>query len=484
MNNVTDNRNDLFLPINERKITQHNHKIIELKEKGKLIVPKSFVDKVRYLHKEVGPIEWSGRLVWRIIKGNIEDTANLVAEAVDIIPMDIGNATYTEFETGDEAIKYFQKYPKLLRKVKMGIIHTHHTMRAFFSGTDTGALEDCATTDSLLLSLIVNFKEEPVAKIAYMVPETTVEKVKYTPSNMIKNLSSFFLKDKEVEVTKDVLVTVNLDIEWKGENKIKDEYFLETLAELKKAKTASAVKIYKPSSQNGSHLKNTINKNQGSKIGKQAQIGFHQKTVQKNDFSLGNKGEEKEKDKKGLEILDSKGVPIKSKAHNNRFADEEEVAMKLFIYMCSFNEEELDPESNLTNLLAEDIEVFIMSCIKEAEDNYTGGEVQFDMKDAQRIAEHSLDFLQTYYELAFHTLDIEYQDKTLQSAIYKSCAKSLKDAPISSFLADGIADVLIDASESILIETNKTSSKVEEESIEEALHREWGEEFETRHFID
>ena len=474
MNSITDNRGDTSLPINERKVVNHKHKIIEIKEKGKLVVPIDFINKVRYLHKEVGPIEWSGRLVWKILKGNIDDPSSIEAEVVDMIPMDIGNATYTEFETGDEAIKYFQKYPKQLGKVKMGIIHTHHNMRAFFSGTDMGALEDCATTDSLLLSLIVNFDEKPVAKIAYMVPETTTEKVKYYPSKMFKKLENFFLKEQQIEVTKDVLVTLDLDVEWKGQSEVKDQYFLDTLAEIKKAKTVSNVKSYKPSYINGNHhqsLNPTIG-NQRSKIGKQTSIPY-KRVLPNSNFSLESKKENGvKKTKEGIENLNTQKSISFPKPIDNRFAKEEEIAMKKFIFMCIWNEEEIPKNSFLLKLLEKDSDVFIMNCCRTAENDYTGGQVEFTMKDAERIAEGSKALLQEYYEAAFYTLDIEYQSTTLQSAIYKKCARDIKLAPVSSFLGDAVADVLIEESETVL-----STPIEEEESIEEKMYKEWGEQY-------
>jgi len=53
------------------------------------------------------------------------------------------------------------------------LIHTHHNMETFFSGTDMGELHDSAPSYNYFLSLIVNYKNEYIAKIATVITETS-----------------------------------------------------------------------------------------------------------------------------------------------------------------------------------------------------------------------------------------------------------------------------------------------------------------------
>jgi proteasome lid subunit RPN8/RPN11 len=428
-------------------------------KKGKLIIPRDFINKVRYLHKEVGPLEWSGRLIWKLKKGSIENPSSIEVEAVDIIPMDVGNSTYTEFETGDEAIKYFQKYPERRGKVKMGIIHTHHTMQAFFSGTDMGALEDCATADSLLLSLIVNFAEKPVAKIAYTVSETTTEKIKYSPvSKFFQNNDTFFLKNKEVEITKDVLITVDLDIEWKGEDVIKDDYFLDSLTEIQKANTVRKTKTYVPSSkfsQTKSLKVRNLHQATGT-AGKQKSFKFPWEKKQEDHVSLAN-----EKSK----FLNDQKSPEKIKSS---FVTEEDTAIRMFTYMCIWGEDELDENSPFMPFMDANKELFITTCISMAEENYTGARYTFDQADAKEFAEELRNVIEIYYEYSFHHICDDYIDSTLQASIYRTVARTLTNAPVFSFLANEVASLLIELSKDILL--REDSAIFDEKSIEEKIN--------------
>lgn len=143
-----------------------------------MIVSSDLINKIRYLHHKVKNKEWSGPLVYKIESGDINTPENLVLRAENMFLMDIGTSGSTSFEM-DEAstIKMFDEIPQLMEGThRTGLIHSHHGMKSFFSGTDNEELADNTSSHNLYLSLIVNYSEEFEARVAFTV--TTKDKVK------------------------------------------------------------------------------------------------------------------------------------------------------------------------------------------------------------------------------------------------------------------------------------------------------------------
>ena len=79
--------------------------------------------------------------------------------------MDLGGATSTEWEAGDLAKilrTTYSTHPKL-KKCFLGLIHSHHNMGAFFSGTDADTLRDMAPEIGFYCSLVVATEKAPFA---------------------------------------------------------------------------------------------------------------------------------------------------------------------------------------------------------------------------------------------------------------------------------------------------------------------------------
>jgi hypothetical protein len=146
----------------------------------KLIISEKLTQKVTYLHRSTD-VEWSGILLYSVLEGDIKNPETLVLKAEDFYLMNIGSHSYTEFSAGAEIVNVYDAYLRLdpdeaeklnQPKLNMGLIHTHHGMNCFFSGTDTQELEDNTKNYLFYLSLIVNYKGQYVAKIAHQVKET------------------------------------------------------------------------------------------------------------------------------------------------------------------------------------------------------------------------------------------------------------------------------------------------------------------------
>lgn len=122
-------------------------------ENNKIIIPIEVENKIRALCKKVYNIEWSGILFYKK-EGTFEDN-NLRIICVDIFPMDIGTTVYTEFQESPDIISYMTGNTELL-DCQMGLVHSHHSMSTFFSGTDKATLKEEGTYKNHFVSLIVN----------------------------------------------------------------------------------------------------------------------------------------------------------------------------------------------------------------------------------------------------------------------------------------------------------------------------------------
>lgn len=191
--------------------------IVEFKSKSKLIISKEVLAQVSYLHHKVGNIEWSGLIFYKIVSGDITEPSSLVLRCERLYLMDIGSAAYTEFSPDSSIIDFYTKYPEAA-DMKWGMLHTHHDMKAFFSGTDNDELISNADAHNFYLSLIVNFLDGGnfCAKIGIMAEIET----KYSFKN---GLDFKGLNDPKKPTTKQLL-TINCEIEYDVDSFDADRY--------------------------------------------------------------------------------------------------------------------------------------------------------------------------------------------------------------------------------------------------------------------
>lgn len=127
--------------------------LVKLDTKYKMIIPPFVEQKIRHLCNRVWEKEWSGTLFYKA-EGSFED-GSLVITCADIFVMDIGTATYTEFDMSPCIITYMTEHPELM-ECQMGLIHSHNNMSTFFSSTDTSTLKEEGKDRNHFVSLIVN----------------------------------------------------------------------------------------------------------------------------------------------------------------------------------------------------------------------------------------------------------------------------------------------------------------------------------------
>lgn len=110
--------------------------------------------------------EWSGAAFYKYIRKkdnttNMEETELMV---MDFTLQDIGDGTYTEYDLGKETAVYLADHLDELLGCKIALEHSHHTLGAFFSGTDINTLKEQAEQCNNVLSLVVDNKGTYVAK--------------------------------------------------------------------------------------------------------------------------------------------------------------------------------------------------------------------------------------------------------------------------------------------------------------------------------
>ncbi len=112
-------------------------------------------DKVSFLLNEFPDTEWSGPAWYEIMKsdGDFPEKVMLVY----FKPIDLGDSTSTELD-GEELGKLlpdlYKDKPEL-KDCALGLIHSHHTLGAFFSQTDKDTALDNASATGLYFSTVV-----------------------------------------------------------------------------------------------------------------------------------------------------------------------------------------------------------------------------------------------------------------------------------------------------------------------------------------
>ena len=132
---------------------------MKIREKGKFIISHRLSAQINEMHRKVRDgLEWSGILIYKRVNPE-DELSDLIG--IGMFPMDVGNSTFTEYlmtKTPQAA----EMYPEIEEDInyKIGQIHTHHSMGAFFSGTDEEDLKDSADVYKAagFASLIVNYK--------------------------------------------------------------------------------------------------------------------------------------------------------------------------------------------------------------------------------------------------------------------------------------------------------------------------------------
>jgi len=134
----------------------------------KLIITQQSQKHINYLLGRYKRTEWSGPAFY-----SVKYDENGFPEEWTLrgfVTLDLGDATSTEWD-GEDWVKIskkiYDKHPDY-QKCFMGLIHSHHGMGAFFSGTDKNQLEESANKVGYPSLVVAHTKEKFAFGISYI----------------------------------------------------------------------------------------------------------------------------------------------------------------------------------------------------------------------------------------------------------------------------------------------------------------------------
>lgn len=139
-------------------------KELSMKSCPTIVADRDFMSKVEILCRNINSVEWSGILFYTI-EGSIKSPDSMVIHLKDVLLMDIGQSSYTEFDWDEDFVNYKMSSPERMDYLH-GLIHSHVDMNVFFSGTDKEELLENSTLNNFYLSVIVNNRLDMEAKLA------------------------------------------------------------------------------------------------------------------------------------------------------------------------------------------------------------------------------------------------------------------------------------------------------------------------------
>jgi proteasome lid subunit RPN8/RPN11 len=202
------------------------------------MMPDPVLLKIKYLCKSIPDVEWSGILFYSI-KGSIKKPATMQIILEDILPMDKGSKTYTEYNIDERYMEYIMEDESRM-EWKMGHIHSHNTMNVYFSGTDMSELNDNAPSHNFYLSLIVNNYMDFTAKVAFVGSmKEKVKKLNYMALD--ENGQKYVIEKRDFTIEKEKLYVLGCDIRHNAETITVGQDFADKVRELLKPKVVQPV---------------------------------------------------------------------------------------------------------------------------------------------------------------------------------------------------------------------------------------------------
>lgn len=208
------------------------------KDKPTMHIRDSFAQKVNYLCNLLPNNEWSGILFYKVNKSPLNiNFPDITCE--DLLLMDVGGATTTEFSMNSETVAYMAEYPELI-DCQIGLIHSHANMKVFYSGTDLNTLRENGEETNHFVSLVVNNAGDYLGAITRKVNGTVYEdhKVNYHSFNneigTFTKLDTREYTDIEYCVFNPVHSTKTVEL-----SEACKKYFTDRVEELKKAHKSS-----------------------------------------------------------------------------------------------------------------------------------------------------------------------------------------------------------------------------------------------------
>lgn len=211
---------------------------------------------IQYLCKNIPKVEWSGALFYTT-EGEIEKPSSFKITLKTILPLDMGTAGYTEYTLDERFIDFIEEDFEERSQWKLGHIHSHNTMRVFFSGVDDAELNDNAPAHNFYLSLIVNNYMDFMAKVAFVgEAQQEIKKVPFIARNIFGD--NYVIEHSDFKVDTKKLFIYNCDIISPKTEITIEEDFAKRVAKIMEPKPKPVVTSL-PTTGNWQRIPNTQN---------------------------------------------------------------------------------------------------------------------------------------------------------------------------------------------------------------------------------
>jgi hypothetical protein len=133
-----------------------------------LVIKEEMLNKAKYFLHKFPNTEWSGPAWYRIDKSDGDFPSEVTL--LYFKPLDLGDSTSTELDGEDlgKILPNLYKEKPELKDCALGLIHSHHTLGAFFSQTDKDtALENASKTGLYFSTVVASEKKKCVFGFSY-----------------------------------------------------------------------------------------------------------------------------------------------------------------------------------------------------------------------------------------------------------------------------------------------------------------------------
>lgn len=206
-----------------------------MSKKIKLIFPDEVTQKVKTLCESIDYTEWSGILFYSV-EGSILKPEEMVLEAKDIILMDKGTVSATGFSFSEKSknsdgfedahIDYCEENEEALLW-KIGMIHSHHSMKSFFSSTDLEDLKNNSKLSNYYLSVVVNNDMDFVGKLA--INTFLEEEIEVKSYALDDEGNKYHFGNSKIPVKKEFMVDYDCEIDYNKNIKTENSFWFRNI---------------------------------------------------------------------------------------------------------------------------------------------------------------------------------------------------------------------------------------------------------------
>ncbi len=182
----------------------------KIEDKVKIIIPEDVIKKIQYLCTIISTVEWSGILFYTV-KGTIKNPSKMVITLKDILPMDRGSASSTEFTYDKRYVEFLMNNEERLN-YKSGLIHSHNNMGVFYSSIDQDELKNNSKSHNFYLSVVVNNKLDIIGRIGISGVAETEVSINY--ESLDENGKPYILSPSTLKVKSEKLYYLDCNVEY------------------------------------------------------------------------------------------------------------------------------------------------------------------------------------------------------------------------------------------------------------------------------